>query len=114
VSTEAGEGTGDKVAAWVLYGLQLAFEFLLLLLSAFSVMATDPCGTGVDEPRVCDGYYFAAAFYGYWLALVVAGIATPVMILVAGRRGRRRWPWPLAAIVTLLVLTVVYFVVIAQ
>jgi hypothetical protein len=106
--------TGDIVAAWLLYALQLGFELLLTMVAALSVMATDPCGTGVDEPRVCGGYYFATAFYGYGLVLLLAAIATPVMILVARRRGRRRWPWPLAAIGALLVLTVVYFVVLSQ
>lgn len=114
MDNDSGEGTGDRVAAWLLYVLQLGLELLLTLVAAFSVMATDPCGTGVDEPRVCSGYYFAWAWYGYWLGLIVAAIAVPVMILIAGRRGRRRWPWPLAGIGTLLVLTVVYFVVIAQ
>ena len=114
MSTETGEGTGDKIAAWVLYGLQLAFEFLLLLLSAFSVMATDPCGTGVDEPRVCDGYYFATAFYGFWLALLIAAIAVPVLIVSAGRRGKRRWTRPVVGIVILAILTVVYIGLVSQ
>jgi hypothetical protein len=113
-SAEPAHDTGDTVAAWLLYALQLGLELLLLLLSAFSVMATDPCGTGADEPRVCSGSYFAAAFYGYWLVLIVAAIAVPAMIVLAGRRGRRRWPRPLGGIATLLVLTVVYFVVVSQ
>jgi hypothetical protein len=107
-------GTGDKIAAWLLYGLQLAFELLLLLLSAFSVMATDPCGTGVDEPKVCDGYYFATAFYGFWIALIVAAIAVPLLIVSAGRRGRRRWTRPVLAMVILTILTVGYVAVISQ
>ncbi len=116
MSTSIGrdEGTGDKIAAWVLYALQLAFEFLLLLLSAFSVMATDPCGTGVDEPKVCDGYYFATALYGFWIALIVAAIAVPLLIVSAGRHGKRRWTRPLLAIVVLAILTVAYVAVISQ
>jgi hypothetical protein len=116
VSTSAGttRHTGDIVAAWLLYALQLGLELMLVVLSALSVMATDPCGTGVDEPRVCDGDYFATAFFGYWSVLILAAIAVPILILIAGRRERRRWPWPLAAIGILLVLTVGYFVVISQ
>jgi hypothetical protein len=113
-SAEPTRRTGDVVAAWLLYALQLGLELMLTLVAALSVMATDPCGTGVDEPRVCSGYYFATAFYGYGLLLLVAAVAVPMMILVAGHRGRRRWLWPLGAIGTLLVLTVVYFVILSQ
>jgi uncharacterized membrane protein len=110
-STDRDEGTGDKIAAWILYALQLLFEFLLLLFSAFSVMATDPCGTGVDEPRVCEGYYFATAFYGFWLVLLVTAIAVPVLII---RARRRRWLRPVLGIVVLTVAAVVYIALVAQ
>jgi hypothetical protein len=114
VGTETREGTPGKATAWVLYVFQLLLEALLFLFSAFSVMATDPCGTGVDEPRICSGYYFATAFYGYWAVLLVAAVAVPVMIARAGRRGRRPWVWPVAAMVGLLVATVVYVAVLSQ
>jgi hypothetical protein len=114
ISAEPTHRTGDIVAAWLLYALQLGFELMLVLVAALSVMATDPCGTGVDEPMVCSGAYFATAFYGYGLVLILAAIAVPVMIVVAGHHDRRRWPWPLAGIATLLVLTVVYFVILSQ
>lgn len=109
-STDRDEGTADKIAAWILYALQLLFEFLLLF-SAFSVMATDPCGTGVDEPRVCEGYYFAAAFYGFWLVLLVAAITVPVLII---RARRRRWLRPVVGLVVLAVAAVVYVALVAQ
>ena len=102
MTTDASAGTGDKVAAWLLYGLQ------------FSVMATDPCGTGVDEPRVCEGFYFGSIFYGFLLLLLVTAIAVPVLIVTAGRQGRRRWAQPALAILLLAVATVVYFVLLSQ
>ena len=114
MSTERGKETGDKIAAWVLYALQLAFELLLFLLSVFSVMATDPCGTGVDEPKVCNGYYFAAAFYGFWLVLLVAALAMPLLIVSAGRRGKLRWTRPVLGIVVLAILTVAYVALVSQ
>ena len=114
MTTDASAGTGDKVAAWLLYGLQLVFEFLLLLMTAFSVMATDPCGTGVDEPQVCEGFYFGAIFYGFLLLLLVTAIVVPVLIVTAGHRGGRRWVRPTLAIVLLAVATVVYFVLLSQ
>ena len=113
-STDRDESTADKVAAWVLYAVQLVIEGVLFLFSAFSVMATDPCGTGVDEPRICSGYYFTVAFYGYWLALLVAALAVPLLIQSAGRRGKLRWFRPVMAIVALAIATVVYIVLLSQ
>ena len=113
-STDQDEGTADKVAAWILYALQLAIEGVLFLFSLFSVMATDPCGTGVDEPRICSGYYFTAAFYGYWLVLLVTALAVPLLIQSAGRHGKLRWLRPVAAIVVLAIATVVYIALLSQ
>jgi len=108
VSTEEREGTGDRIAAWLLYVVQLAFQVLLLLFLGLSVMAGDACGTGgpdIIEPRICSGAYFASLFYGYALVLLVAAVATPILIL---RADRLRWLRPLLMMVVLAVLFVVY------
>jgi hypothetical protein len=102
----ADEGTGDKVAAWLLYLVQLFYELLLFILLVFSVMAGDSCGTGIpDEPRVCSGTYFATIFYGFAFVLLVGAIAVPVLIV---RARRRRWLRPVGGLVVLTILTVVY------
>ena len=114
MSTDEREGTGDKVAAWLLYLVQLVFELLLFILLVASVMAGDACGTGVLEPRICSGMYFATIFYGFAFVLLVAAIAVPVLILRAGRRGDLRWLRPVLAMVVLVVFTVVYIVLLTQ
>lgn len=93
--------TADIVVAWVLYALQLAGEAFLTLFWLFSVMMTDSCGAVPEEARVCDGDYFATWFFTYAAVLVLAALATPIAIIVAGRRGARRWPWPLLTMVVL-------------
>lgn len=94
--------------AWLLYVLQLGGEALLAPLWLMSVMAGDSCGSVIDEPRVCDGNYFVTWFFGYAGVLLVAAVATPIAIVIAGRRGRWRWPWPVVAIALLVAATVVY------
>lgn len=96
-----GSSTADTVVAWLLYGLQLAGEAVLAMFWMTSVMMTDSCGSVDIEPKVCDGAYFATWFFAYAAALVIAAIATPIAILLAGRNGRLRWPWPALAIVLL-------------
>ncbi len=109
------EGTADKVGAWLLYVLQLVFELFLFIFLIFSVMAGDSCGSGVEpELRVCSGAYFATIFYGFGFALLIATTATPVMIVVAGRRGWWRWLQPVFGIVFLVIALVVYFALLMQ
>jgi hypothetical protein len=109
------DGTADKVVAWLLYVGQLAFEMLLFLFLVFSVMAGDSCGSGVEpQLRVCSGSYFATIFFGYGFALVVAAIAVPVLILIAGRRGWYRWLMPVIGVVFLVLATVVYFLLLGR
>jgi hypothetical protein len=108
VGNDADEGTGDKVAAWLLYVLQLVWEMALFILLVASVMAGDSCGTGaggIAEPRVCSGWYFATIFYGFGFVLLVAAIAVPVLII---RASRRRWLRPVLGIVLLTIAAVVY------
>jgi hypothetical protein len=105
VVNDAGEGTGDKVAAWLLYVLQLAWELVLFIFLIFSVMAGDACGTGIAEPRICSGAYFATIFYGFGFVLLIAAIAVPVMIV---RANQRRWLRPVLGIVVLTISAVVY------
>ncbi|MGI9084653.1 MAG: hypothetical protein ACR2FE_05100 [Aeromicrobium sp.] len=112
--SDAGEGTADKVAAWLLYVLQLAFEAVLLLFAVFSVMMSDGCGTGVDELRICSGQYFTVIFYSYLLVLVATALAVPLMIRSAGHRGRLRWLRPVGGIVLLAIVTVAYVVLVSQ
>lgn len=109
------EGTADKVVAWLLYVGQLALELLLFLFLVFSVMAGDSCGSGVEpELRVCSGSYFATIFFSYGFALVVAAIAVPVLIVVAGRVGWHRWLMPVFGIVFLVIATVAYFLLLGR
>jgi hypothetical protein len=112
VSIDTGEGTGDKVAAWLLYLLQLGYELMLFILLVFSVMAGDSCGTGIpDEPRVCSGTYFATIFYGFAIVLLIGAVAVPVLIV---RANRRRWLRPILGMVALTVAAVVYVALVSQ
>ncbi len=100
--------TAGAVVAWVLYALQLAGEALLGLLWMTAVMMTDSCGATSDDPAVCDGAYFVTWWFAYAAVLVVAVVFTPVAILVAGRRGSRRWPWPVLTILVLAAASVAF------
>lgn len=109
-----GRGTADKVVAWVLYALQLAWELVLFIVLVASVMAGDSCGSGVGgvaEPRVCSGVYFAAIFYGFAFVLLVGAIAVPVLIVTARRN---RWLRPVLGIVALTVAAVIYVALVSQ
>jgi hypothetical protein len=96
-----GSRTADTVVAWVLYVLQLAGEAVLAMLWLTAVMMTDSCGSTPNEAAVCNGAYFITWWFAYAAVLVVAVPFTPVAILVAGRRGTRRWPWPVLTILAL-------------
>jgi hypothetical protein len=114
VGNDTSEGAGDKVAAWLLYLLQLVWEFALFILLVASVMAGDACGTGgggIAEPRVCSGAYFATIFYGFAFVLLVAAVAVPVLII---RAGRRRWLRPVVGMVVLTIAAVVYVGLVSQ
>ncbi|HKY58933.1 MAG TPA: hypothetical protein VJL80_12910 [Aeromicrobium sp.] len=100
--------TADIVVAWVLYAVQLAGEAVLALVWLTSVMMTDSCGTGTDDPAVCNAAYFMTWWFAYAALLVVAVLATPIAILVAGHKGRRRWPWPALTIALLAAATAGY------
>ena len=93
--------TTDAVVAWVLYALQLIGEAVLALLWMTSVMMIDSCGSAADEPAVCNSAYFVTWWFAYAAILAGAVVFTPVAIIVAGRRGSRRWPWPALTIVAL-------------
>lgn len=115
MGTDVGNGRGDTIAAWLLYVGQLALELLLLLFLGLSVMAGDSCGAGLEpELRVCSGSYFATIFFGYGIALAVAALAVPVLIVIAGRRGWFRWLMPVIGVVFLVIATVVYFLLLGQ
>jgi hypothetical protein len=92
----------------VLYLLQLAGQGMLGMFWLMSVMAGDSCGSVPDDLRVCDGNYFVTWWFTYAAVLVAAVFATPIAIIVAGKRGHRRWPWPLLAIVLLVAASVGY------
>ena len=111
MSNDSGEGTGDKIAAWLLYLLQLAWELALFILLVASVMAGDSCGTGIAEPRVCSGAYFATIFYGFAFVLLIGAIAVPVLI---ARASRRRWLRPVLGTVVLTVAAVGYVGLVSQ
>ena len=114
MSTDTGEGTGDKVAAWLLYLLQLVYELALFIVLVASVMAGDSCGTGtggIAEPRVCSGAYFATIFYGFAFVLLIGAVAVPVLIV---RARRRRWVRPVLGLVVLTIAAVVYVGLVSQ
>jgi len=111
MSTDEREGTGDKIAAWLLYVLQLVWELALFILLVASVMAGDACGTGIAEPRVCSGTYFATIFYGFATVLLIGAVAVPVLII---RASRRRWLRPVLGIVVLTIAAVVYVALVSQ
>lgn len=96
-----GSRTADAVVAWVLYALQLVGEAALAMLWLTAVMMTDSCSSTPNDAAVCDSAYFVTWWFAYAAVLVVAVLFTPVAVLVAGRRGTRRWPWPVLAIVAL-------------
>jgi hypothetical protein len=91
----------DREWAWALYALQLLGELVLAPFWMMSVMMIDSCGSVADEPRVCNAAYFASGFFGFAAVLVLAAVAVPIAIVVAGHRGGRRWVWPAGAIVGL-------------
>jgi hypothetical protein len=103
-----GTRTADAVVAWLLFALQVGGELFLGMFWVMSVMMTDSCGSVVDEPRVCDGEYFATWFFAYAAVLVAGLLVTPIAIVVAGRRGKLRWPWPAFVIVLLIAATIGY------
>ena len=67
-----------------------------------AVMMTDGCGSTPNEAAVCNTTYFVTWWFAYAAVLVIAVLFTPVAIVVAGRRGARRWPWPALTIVVLI------------
>lgn len=103
-----GSRTADAVVAWLLYALQVVGELGLGMFWLMSVMMTDSCGSVIDEPRVCDGEYFATWFFAYAAVLAAGLLITPIGIIVAGRRGKRRWPWPVIVILVLVAATIGY------
>lgn len=110
--SDEDEGTADKIAAWLLYLLQLVYELALFILLVASVMAGDSCGTGgIAEPRVCSGVYFATIFYGFAFVLLIGAVATPVLIV---RASRRRWLRPVLGMVVLTIFAVVYVGLVSQ
>ena len=98
----------SNVAAWLLYGLQLLGDLVLALFAVTSVFMTDSCGSVADEPAVCDAGYFGVVLLSYWAILAVLVVSVPIVIVVAGRRGRSAWAWPLAAIVVSAIMTVLF------
>lgn len=79
-----------------------------------SVMMTDGCGSVPDPTSVCNSTYFFTWFFAFAALLAVAVVATPIAIVVAGRRGARRWPWPLGAIVLLAIAAAGYMFVMTR
>ncbi|BDZ45298.1 hypothetical protein [Naasia aerilata] len=76
--------TWDLVLSIVLLALDIALALLLMLFSAFSVMASDPCGSSVecnyDQMGVGLGIAFIAP-----IVITVLGIATTIVLLVLRR-----------------------------
>ncbi len=103
--------TGDTVAAWLLYALQLGYELLLFLFLVASVMAGDACGTGIAEPRICSGMYFATIFYGFAAVLLIGAVAVPVLII---RADRRRWLRPVVGMLALTVAAIAYLLLVSR
>ncbi|MFL6088880.1 MAG: hypothetical protein ACJ71Z_01935 [Aeromicrobium sp.] len=100
--------SADTVIAWVLYALQLVGELALAPLWLMSIMMTDSCGSVADEPAVCNLTYFTTGWFAFAGLLVAAAVVTPVAIVVAGKRGNRRWKWPVIVIAALVAGTVAF------
>jgi hypothetical protein len=63
---------------------------------------------------VCDSDYAGSVIFGYWIALVVLVIATPIAMVVATTTKRAVWPWAVGGAGLSTVATIVFFVLISN
>ena len=106
--------TVDRTLSWILYVLQVLGSLAMGLVSIFSIFLTDSCGTGGTVPMVCDSDYFGSVIIGYWIALVVLVVATPIAMVVATTTKRAVWPWAVGGSALSVIATVVFFVLISR
>jgi hypothetical protein len=106
--------TVDRTLSWILYVLQVLGSLAMGLISLFAIFLTDSCGTGSNDPMVCDTDYFGSVIIGYWIALVVLIVATPIAMVVATTTKRAVWPWALGGSAMSVIATVVFFVLISR
>ncbi|MCW2801662.1 MAG: hypothetical protein JWQ70_3134 [Aeromicrobium sp.] len=106
--------TVDRTLSWILYVLQVLGSLAMGLISLFAIFLTDSCGTGSSDPMVCDTDYFGSVIIGYWIALVVLIVATPIAMVVATTTKRAVWPWALGGSAMSVIATVVFFVLISR
>lgn len=76
--------TWDLVLSIVLLVLDIALALLLMVFAAFSVMASDPCGSSVQCNYDQMGAGIAVAFIAP-VAITVLGIAATIVLLVLRR-----------------------------
>jgi high-affinity Fe2+/Pb2+ permease len=84
------------------------------LVSLFAIFLTDSCGTGTNEAMVCDTDYFGSVIIGYWIALVVLIVATPISMAVATTTKRAVWPWAVGGAALSALATAVFFALISR
>lgn len=107
--------TVDLVVTLILLVLMLGSTAVLGFVSLMSVMATDSCGsTGGPDPAICDGNYFAVVLLGYWGVLVGVPVVATIASVVALTRRRLAWPYAVAGLVGLVVVTVLYVVLLTR
>jgi uncharacterized BrkB/YihY/UPF0761 family membrane protein len=106
--------TVDRTLSWILYVLQVLGSLGMGIVSIFSIFLTDSCGTGGTVPMVCDSDYFGSVIIGYWIALVVLVVATPILMVIATTTRRAVWPWAVGGSVLSVIATVVFFVLISR
>ena len=100
--------------SWILYVVQVLVTLLVGFISIFAVFATDSCGTGATDAKVCDSDYFASVLVGYWIALVALLVCTLIALIVATAARRLLWPWAVGGLIVTGAATVAFLVLMSR
>jgi hypothetical protein len=107
--------TADRTLSWILYVLQVLGSLAMAVVSLFAIFLTDSCGSGGTVPSgVCDADYTGSVILGYWIALVVLVVATPIVMVIATTTKRAVWPWAVGGAGLSTIATIVFFVLISN